>query len=286
MAFLTKHMILFQFQFGFRENHSTTLALIEIIDSIRRLLDQGNYVMGLFVDLTKAFDTVDHDILLYKLDNYGIRGHANNFFRSYLSNRKQFTIVNGEKSELQEINFGVPQGSVLGPVLFLLYINDLHEAVDKDNTRLFADDTGLFIHDKNLNVLIENSKRLIKKLFKWCLCNKLTINSDKTCFVLFHTKNKPVPFNLGEIQIDDIVIKRVNHTKYLGMLIDENLNWHEHVNFLCKSLVKYFGIFNKIKNFVTAKTARQTTLLLFILGLSMVLRFMELAPKLFCQKFK
>ena len=120
--------------------------------------------MGLFVDLTKAFDTVDHDILLYKLDNYGIRGHANNFFRSYLSNCKQFTIVNGEKSELQEINFGVPQGSVLCPVLFLLYLNDLHEAVGKDNTRLFADDTGLFIHDKNLNVLIKNAKRLIKKI--------------------------------------------------------------------------------------------------------------------------
>jgi len=210
---LEKYKILFEFQFGFREHHSTTLALIEITDTIRRHLDQGNYVLGLFVDLTKAFDTVDHEILLYKLNHYGIRGHANRFFRSYLSNRKQYTFVNGEHSSIMTVECGVPQGSVLGPILFLLYINDLCQAVGPEIARLFADDTGLFTSNSNFQNLISESKDIYRKLFKWCLSNKLTINDSKTCFILFHTKNKPVPKDFSAIQIDDIIIKRMDNTK-------------------------------------------------------------------------
>ena len=239
---------------------NTTLPLspfIEITDTIRRHLDQGNYVLGLFVDLTKAFDTVDHEILLYKLNHYGIRGHANRFFRSYLSNRKQYTFVNGEHSSIMTVECGVPQGSVLGPILFLLYINDLCQAVGPEIARLFADDTGLFTSNSNFQNLISESKEIYRKLFKWCLSNKLTINDSKTCFILFHTKNKPVPKDFSAIQIDDIIIKRVDNTKYLGLFIDEKLNWTNHVHFVCRSLTKYFGIFNKIKSLVTRPLARQ-----------------------------
>ena len=257
VKFLEKYLIFFQFQFGFRKGHSTILALIEIVDSIRRFIDGGNYVLGLFVDLTKAFDTVDHDILLYKLNHYGIRGHANRFFRSYLDNRKQFTLINGEQSTTSVVTCGVPQGSVLGPILFILYINDLYQAVGRDIARLFADDTGLFTFDSNLNKLIEDSKIIYKELFKWCRCNKLTVNNDKTCFVLFHAKNKNVPGNFQTIQIGEISFQRVEVTKYLGVFIDEKLNWATHVNYVCNSLLKYFGIFKKIKAMVSMKLARQ-----------------------------
>ena len=127
--FLQCNNVLFKYQFGFRKLYSTTLALVEFTDKVRSLLDEGNYVISIFVDLTKAFDTVDHEKLLYKLDRYGIRGHANAFFRSYLTDRNQFTIVNGVESELKSIGCGVPQGSVLGPLFFALYINDLHKAI-------------------------------------------------------------------------------------------------------------------------------------------------------------
>ena len=137
-----------------RRLHSTTLALIEYTDNIRNILDEGNYAISIFIDLTKAFDTVDHEILLDKLDRYGIRGHANSLFRSYLSKRKQYTVINGVDSSICDVIYGVPQGSVLGPLPFALYINDIYRAVGKDNIRLFADDTALFMCNANLNTLI------------------------------------------------------------------------------------------------------------------------------------
>ena len=118
VKFLEVNKILFEYQYGFRKRYSTTLALIEFTDSIIKFLDEGQYCMNIFVDLTKAFDTVDHEILLNKLDRYGIRGHANDFFRSYLSDRQQYTVINGVNSALKNITCGVPQGSVLGPLFF------------------------------------------------------------------------------------------------------------------------------------------------------------------------
>ena len=143
--YLELKKLIYEHQSGFRAKHSTTLSLIECIDTVKQLLDDGNCVLGLFLDLKKAFDTVDHQILLYKLSNLGIRGHANDFFRSYLTNRRQYTLVNGVESNIEVTNCGVPQGSVLGPILFLIYINDMKESIQQSFIRLFADDTGQFM---------------------------------------------------------------------------------------------------------------------------------------------
>ena len=184
--FLQTNKILFKYQLCFRKLYSTTLALVEFTDMVRRFLDQGNYVISIFMDLTKAFDTIDHEILLYKLDRYGIRGHANDFFRSYLTHRKQFTVVNGVESKSKNINCGVPQGSVLGPLFFALYINDLQRAVGEDFLRLFADDTALFCGNSNLTTLISEIRAKFRELHFWCTRNKLTINSEKTKFILYY----------------------------------------------------------------------------------------------------
>ena len=256
-SFLEKYKIYVDFQFGFRADHSTVMALTEMIDNIRCLLDSKHYVIGLFVDFSKAFDTVDHNILLYKLSHYGIRGHAHKFFKSYLTDRKQFTTVNNKNSSMKNICCGVPQGSVLGPVLFLLYINDLSLAIRHGTTRLFADDTSIFTYDKKIDELILKSVEVYKSLFKWCISNRLTINFSKTGFMLFHAKNKPVPPDFNEIEVDDIIISRTTVTKYLGLYVDEKLSWNYHVTQLCKKLTQYFGIFKKVKDKVTPKIVRQ-----------------------------
>ena len=141
--FLELNNILYSKQFGFRKNNSTIDALIKITDKIRESVDKGKYGCGIFIDLRKAFDTVNHNILLLKMEHYGVRGPSLQWFRSYLSERKQYVYINGECSELKQISCGVPQGSVLGPLLFLIYINDLPNISKKLELYLFADDTNI-----------------------------------------------------------------------------------------------------------------------------------------------
>ena len=136
--FLEEQDSIYDYQFGFRKNHSTNHALIDLTEDIRQAIDSNKFACGVFIDLQKAFDTVDHNILLKKLDHYGIRGIANDWFKSYLENRKQFVSISGFASNLRNMDFGVPQGSVIGPSLFLIYINDVHKAIKFCVTRHFA----------------------------------------------------------------------------------------------------------------------------------------------------
>ena len=189
VKFLEINKVLFKYQYGFRKLYSTTLALFEITDKIIQYLDEGNYCISTFVDLTKAFDTVDHELLLQKLEHYGIRGHANDFFRTYLTDRQQYMVINDAKSSLGKIECGVPQGSVLGLLFFTTYINDIQNAVGAENFRLFADETALFMSHTNLTQLLCDIKTKIKHLMKWCNSNKLTINAEK---------NKIYPFSYDQ----------------------------------------------------------------------------------------
>ena len=154
LKFLNKNNILYKYQFGFRKNHETTHALTKMIDYIYESLDEGNYVFGLYIDLKKAFDSVQHQILVQNLQHYGIRGIALDWINSYLSNRKQFVVTNGIQSDILELSgYGVPQGSVLGPILFLLFINDIHNSLDNIIMKLFADDTNCFVSRNDFNLL-------------------------------------------------------------------------------------------------------------------------------------
>ena len=257
VAFLEQKQILYCHQYGFWKLYSKEMALIEITDNIKRFLGERNYVIGIFIDFKKAFDTVDHEIMLRKLDCYGIRGHANMFFGSYLIIRRQFIVAYGVQSDIGFVKCGVPQGSVLGPLFFLLYINDIYRAVGCNAVRLFADDTSLLSNGLNLNDVIIEAKELFDKLYHWCVANKLSINSNKTNFVFFHMKNKPVPNDFDSIQTSHMTIGGVKTVNYLGLVIDENLYWNAYVDFVCTSLVRYFGIFNHIKSFITSRIARQ-----------------------------
>jgi hypothetical protein len=249
IKFLTIHNILYDYQFGFRENHSTSLALIEITDNILEDLQSGKYVAGIYLDLSKAFDTVDHKILLHKLYHYGIRGNALDWFTSYLLNRQQFTYVNHTPSSVQSVNYGVPQGSVLGPLLFLIYTNDIVNSVKNDvKIRLFADDTNVFISTQSPLELKTVMTQVLHDLFQWFKENKLTVNLDKTCFTVFKSKNKKIPEYLNSIQIQNTIIRKVSSAKYLGVILDENLDWKEHISTLNKSLIKTSNSFKIIKH--------------------------------------
>ena len=179
--------VLFCMQFGFRTGHSTDHALISFTETIKSSLEKHRLGCGIFIDLQKVFDTVNHDILLKKLEHYGIRGTALSWFQSYLSNRKQFVSINGHSSSLTNISCSVPQGSVLGPLLFLIYINDLPNSSQFLSSFLFADDTNIYCESDNCELLTETINRELKKVKLWLDSSKRALNIEKTNFVLFHS---------------------------------------------------------------------------------------------------
>ena len=247
--FISKYDIIYDLQFGFRCNHSTNHILLELTEDIRNAVDTNNFAAGIFIDLQKAFDTVDHNILLNKLNYYGIRGIANNWFKSYLLNRKQFVSIQGMDSNLVTMEYGVPQGSVLGPLLFLIYINDLHKAITFSTTRHFADDTNLLIKNKSLKQLQKHLNYDLRKLVNWLKANKISLNKSKTEILIFRHPNKKLNYDL-KIKLDGIRLYPSNVVKYLGIFIDSHLNWNYNSDFLAAKLSRANGMLAKIRHFV------------------------------------
>ena len=251
-SFLNENNILFCNQYGFRKNNSTTLALAKITELIKETIDNKKIGCGVFIDLRKAFDTVNHNILLTKLEHYGIRGIAVNWFKSYLTNRKQYVFLNGESSKLQQITCGVPQGSVLGPLLFLLYINDLPNVSKVLKFYLFADDTNIFYEADSLIKLQQVINKELKELRTWLIVNRLSLNIDKTNFIIFHPYNKPINQNIT-IKLHKNALIEKDHIKYLGIMIDSTLTWQTQIDKLSSKISSVTGILYKIRPFINIK---------------------------------
>ena len=245
IGFINANNLLYEYQFGFQKGKSTHMALIFLIDKITEALDQGNCVIGIFIDFSKAFDTVDHKLLLQKMKLYGIQGTANQWFHDYLSNRYQYVTYNGVKSKQEIITCGVPQGSLLGPLLFLLYVNDLYLVTKASLPVLFADDTNIFITGKNSKEMCDKINEDLENIREWLCCNKLSLNILKTHYMVFTPRNKVV--NDIDICINDVRIERVYVTKFLGIQIDSQLNWKKHIDYICKKLSKCVGIIAKAR---------------------------------------
>ena len=222
------------------------MSLLNLQDSISAAIDRNEYSLGVFIDISKAFDTVNHDILLSKLENIGIRGVALDWFQSYLSNRYQQVLCNGSLSTLRLIKHGVPQGSILGPLLFLLFINDLPNASHLLHFLLFADDTNIFVSHKSYDKLIELMNQELIHVNNWFIANKLSLNVSKTNYILFSSHRKRVPLAKGTVTINNLPIPQVSTTKFLGIYVDQFLTWKDHIAHISAKIAKNIGILSRV----------------------------------------
>ena len=211
-------------QYGFRSNHSTEYAAVKLVDHISKEMESGNTPAALYIDLSKAFDTLSFDILLYKLNHYGIKDNAFKLLKSYLTDRQPFVVFNNHNSETSIIKTGVPQGSTLGPLFFSICINDLITVSDKLKFIMYADDTTIYfnLEDFDRYNLEQDITNELENITLWLKRNKLSLNVQKTKLMIFHRKQKQI--NELNILIDGIAIERVESFNFLGLIIDEGLS--------------------------------------------------------------
>ena len=227
------------------------MALTELIDKINNAVEKRETTLALYLDLSKAFDTIDHNILLYKLEHYGFRGIVINWFKSYLSNRTQYVYYSNCKSEKFDIICGVPQGSILGPLLFILYINDIVNTSNMLQFILFADDTATLFSDQDISSTVYLINTELKEVTNWFKTNKLSVNARKTnVMIMGTTYQTSKPENSIKVMLDNVELSCVNKTKFLGVLIDENLTWKDHIDAISKTMSRNVRMINKLKHFV------------------------------------
>ena len=236
--FLEDNHILYNSQYGFRSQHSCQDAISELVGKILKNMEEQKYTMAVFIDLSKAFDTLEHEVLFAKLEKYGIRGTTLNWFRSYLTNRKLRvkcrigTTGQMEHSEFYNVNYGTLQGSCLGPLLFLIFNNDLHRCLENSSSILFADDTTIYDQNKNLKFLKWNLEQELSNVVDWFHANKLTLNVDKTQCLLFEPKRQKTLSCNNKIvdtltlRMENVDLRFCQSVKFLGTWIDNLLNWN------------------------------------------------------------
>jgi hypothetical protein len=239
--FVQKYEILYCYQFGFRKNHSTDLALTHLVNKITSSIAEGGVTAGVFLDLSKAFDTINHQILYYKLERYVIRGVALQWIKSYFENRKKFVQYNNVSSSANTITCGVLQSSILGPLFFILYINDLPNALNITESLLFADDTSMYYSHTDPISLINVLNDELRNVDRWMKANKLSVNITKTNYIIFKSRNEKFCTDIPVI-FDGKPLMQKKIVRFLGVHIDENLTWKSHISHVCKKISKSIGI--------------------------------------------
>ena len=255
LSYLNSISFLNENQYGFRNKHSCEFAFLKTTDNIYRSFESNKYIMGLFLDLKKAFDVVDIKILLYKLNHLGVRSFIFDWLKDYLTNRRMFIQTRKFSSNVEICNTGVPQGSALGPLLFLIYINDFCHASQKGKFTLYADDTCIFYEDSDIVRLQNYVNSDLKKISNWLNSNKLLLNMEKTCYMLFKKRNQNKDFELN-IAINNSIIKKVSSVKYLGVNIDDKLNFKQHSINVIRKIRKNSIILRHFQNIFDGKILR------------------------------
>ena len=249
--FLSTEGIISDKQSGFQSLHSTVSALLEATDSWAFNIDRGCVNALVFLFLKKTFDTVYHEILLTKMNRYGIQGTSLDWFKSYLTNRAQRCSVNSCLSDFTTLKCGVPQGTILGPLLFLVYINDLPNCLSFSIPRMYADDTHITYAGSDLHLIQSSLSHALEKLSKWLVCNRLTLNATKTEFMVIGSRQRLS--TLSDTQNSPLIMFQLNKFplwNHLEYIFDENLTWHFHIDKLCKKIAAATGAIKRVKPFV------------------------------------
>ena len=252
MAFLTQFQLLHKNQSGFRPNHSCETARIGMVCKWLDSINRGSLIGTVMIDFKKAFDLVDHSLLLKKLKHYKLSDNTLSWFASYLSSRKQKVSLNNITSDSELITDGVPQGSILGPLLFLMFINDLPLYTDSANTEFYADDTNLYVCGESLEIIESNLQIALDCLAKWCKCNDMLINTTKTKVMLITTHQKRTSLINGQLSLhlNDDELNMITNDKVLGIIIDNNLTWSQHVDKVCKKITTNLWLLARIKDYL------------------------------------
>ena len=248
--YLTMNNLISSQQSGFRSLHSTVTALLHATDNWAFNIDKGNINTVVFLDLKKAFDTVDHDILLSKLEPYGIKDSTYNFFKSYLNIRTQKCVVNGSISESKSLAFGIPQGTILGPLLFILYINDLPNCLENSEPQMYTNDTHLKFAGNNVDIIEQKLNQDLISVSNWLVANKLTLNKSKTEFMVIGSRPRLGTFDRSPaLKIENVLIKQVGSTKSLGVHVDGHLTWNTHISHISRKIASGIGAIKRCRPF-------------------------------------
>lgn len=238
-GYLENNNIITEYQSGFRKKYSCEIAIQVVIDEWKLIISERKMVGVVFMDLKRAFETIDRERLLGKMHQYGIKGAALEWFRSYLQNRTQQVRYNDEWSKLLSTEYGVPQGSVLGPLLFIIYINDIVEACPEDcKIKMFADDTLIYVTGESSMEIERKLNVALNVLEEWMNANKLKMNAEKTKYMIVRSIRKELKGNIAVKCLDDTVIERVEVMKYLGVMIDDRLRLNDHCDYILKKIGK------------------------------------------------
>ena len=242
-------------QGGFRPGHSTAQTTTLFLNDIYTAINNNETTIAIYIDAMKAFDTVNHQILLKKAEKYGITGKVLDWLGDYLNERYQCTIANNICSEQKLITCGVPQGSVCGPLLFLLYINDIACIMKNCKVSLYADDTVLYVTNEDINVAISDIQEDLNNLAAWCDRNKLTINSKKTKYCIYGSRSVIRKSKLKDISLslNNYILDRVCSYKYLGFILDDHLNFNKHISELCKHITHKLYLISKVRKYITTE---------------------------------
>ena len=255
MLHLEENDLLDHKQGGFRKNHSTIDSSVKFVDDLFKAMNEGAITIAVFIDLRKAFDTVNHEFLCNKLSSYGIKNKNLDWIKNYLFNRTQQTLVNGAVSESLPVQYGVPQGSVLGPLLFLVYVNDMSQILTHVNHCLYADDTVLYISGKEIREMVELLQEDLGTYSNWCSKNFLTLNVKKTKYVIFGTSQRTKSINNCELYLNGAKLFREPYYKYLGITLDSHLSYKQHIDQCAKIVSHKIYLLTKIRRFVSEDTA-------------------------------